>query len=92
MRYLLPLFLIFPLMANQVAFSVDEAFPDPYAPYYDGDDEYYDDEEDDCCAEMLYDCYDGDLGEAWNYENDNQQRYPGRNTDQFMDELTQPWQ
>ena len=89
MRYLLPLFLVFPLMANQIAFSVDEGFPDPYAPYYDCD-ECYDDEDDDCCANMLYDCYDGDLGEAWIYE--DEQRYPGRNTDQFMDELTQPWQ
>lgn len=86
MRYFLPLFFIFPLVADQMALSVDEAFPDPYAPYYDcnecydEDEEYFDD----------YDCIESDVDTTWLY--DDEQRYPGRNTDHFMDELTQPWQ
>lgn len=69
-----------------MAISVDEAFPDPYAPYCDEDGTEYEYDDSEC---YLYQCYDGDVGEAWNWE--DAQKYPGRNTDEFMEELTEPW-
>jgi hypothetical protein len=80
MRFLLSLLFVFPLIADDMALSVDEAFPDPYACYDDDCD--YDD--DDCCYDTYYDA---DIDGYW----DDQPNYPSRQEDELMDNLTNPW-
>jgi len=86
--YLFPLFFIFPLIAEPMAFSVNEGFPDPYGCYDNGNECIDCDDYDD---DGYVDIYDGDVDDTWEVWED-EPIYPGRNTDMWMDELTKPWQ